>query len=72
MSPVRYELGFCIPENDTLHSHRSEKLNLTLSFPFLSSPHNIYIISSTLSSFLFPHTFSHLISSSQLFVIFIN
>jgi hypothetical protein len=26
MSPVRYELGFYIPEDDILHSHRSEKL----------------------------------------------
>jgi hypothetical protein len=24
MSPVRYELGFYIPEDDILHSHRRE------------------------------------------------
>jgi hypothetical protein len=24
--PVRYELGFYIPEDDTLHSHRREHL----------------------------------------------
>jgi hypothetical protein len=26
MSPVRYELGFYIPEDDILHSHRREHL----------------------------------------------
>jgi hypothetical protein len=26
VSPVRYELGFCIPEGDILHSHRCENL----------------------------------------------
>jgi hypothetical protein len=26
MSRVRYELGFYIPEDDRLHSHRSENL----------------------------------------------
>jgi hypothetical protein len=26
MPPVRYELGFYIPEDDILHSHRSEHL----------------------------------------------
>jgi hypothetical protein len=26
MSPVRYELGFYIPEDGILHSHRSENL----------------------------------------------
>jgi hypothetical protein len=26
MSPVKYELGFCIPEDDILHSHRHENL----------------------------------------------
>jgi hypothetical protein len=26
MSPVRYELGVCVPENDILHSHRCENL----------------------------------------------
>jgi hypothetical protein len=26
MFPVRYELGFCIPEDDILHSHRRENL----------------------------------------------
>jgi hypothetical protein len=26
VSPVRYELGFCIPEDDILHSHRRENL----------------------------------------------
>jgi hypothetical protein len=24
VSPVKYELGFCIPEDDILHSHRRE------------------------------------------------
>jgi hypothetical protein len=27
MSPVMYELGFYIPEDDILHSHRSDNLN---------------------------------------------
>jgi hypothetical protein len=26
MSPVRYEVGFYIPEGDILHSHRRENL----------------------------------------------
>jgi hypothetical protein len=26
MSPVRYELGFYMPEDDILHSHRRENL----------------------------------------------
>jgi hypothetical protein len=26
VSPVKYELGFCIPEDDILHSHRREIL----------------------------------------------
>jgi hypothetical protein len=26
VSPVRYELGFCIPEDDKLHSDRREDL----------------------------------------------
>jgi hypothetical protein len=26
MSPMRYELGFCIPEDDILHSDRRENL----------------------------------------------
>jgi hypothetical protein len=26
MSPVKYEIGFYIPESDILHSHRREKL----------------------------------------------
>jgi hypothetical protein len=29
VSPVRYELGFYIPEDDILHSHRRETSNLT-------------------------------------------
>jgi hypothetical protein len=29
MSPVRYELGFHIPEGDILHGHGRENLNLT-------------------------------------------
>jgi hypothetical protein len=31
MSPVRYELGFCIPEDGILHSHRCENLKLYLA-----------------------------------------
>jgi hypothetical protein len=27
VSPVKYELGFYIPEDDILHSHRRETLN---------------------------------------------
>jgi hypothetical protein len=26
MSPVRYEVGFYIPEDDILHSHRPENI----------------------------------------------
>jgi hypothetical protein len=33
VSPVRYELGFYIPEDGILHSHRSENLNLSLLIP---------------------------------------
>jgi hypothetical protein len=31
MSPVRYELGFYIPENGILHSHRSENINSNIA-----------------------------------------
>jgi hypothetical protein len=34
VSPVKYELGFYMPEDDILHSHRREKLK---------SYRNIYI-----------------------------
>jgi hypothetical protein len=33
MSPMRYELGFYIPEDDILHSHRRE--NLKSYFPLV-------------------------------------
>jgi hypothetical protein len=29
VSPVKYELGFYIPEDDILHSHRRETLKFT-------------------------------------------
>jgi hypothetical protein len=38
MSPVRYELGFYIPEDDILHNHRREELksyNLIFCLTFL-------------------------------------
>jgi hypothetical protein len=31
VSPVRYELGFCIPEDHNLHSHRHENLKSYLA-----------------------------------------
>jgi hypothetical protein len=31
MSPVRYELGFYIPENNILHSHRRENLKFYIA-----------------------------------------
>jgi hypothetical protein len=34
MSPVRYELGFYIPEDDILHSHRSESLVFYVIYMF--------------------------------------
>jgi hypothetical protein len=34
VSPVRYELGFQIPEDDILHSDRRENLNLTQLYLF--------------------------------------
>jgi hypothetical protein len=36
VSPVRYELGFYIPENDILHSHRRENLKSYISTKLLS------------------------------------
>jgi hypothetical protein len=36
MSPVRYELGFYIPEDVVLHSHRRENLK-TYIFPVIFS-----------------------------------
>jgi hypothetical protein len=33
MSPVKYELGFYIPEDGFLHSHRREKLKFYNLFP---------------------------------------
>jgi hypothetical protein len=32
VSPVRYGLGFYIPEEDSLHSHRSENLKSVYIF----------------------------------------
>jgi hypothetical protein len=32
MSPVKYELGFYIPEDGILHSHCSENLNSYMNF----------------------------------------
>jgi hypothetical protein len=32
MSPVKYELGFYIPEDDILHSHRLENLKPYMAF----------------------------------------
>jgi hypothetical protein len=29
VSPVKYKLGFYIPGDDIIHSHRRDKLNLT-------------------------------------------
>jgi hypothetical protein len=36
MSPVKYELGFYIPEDDILHSHRHENLksNMVVQFRY--------------------------------------
>jgi hypothetical protein len=36
MSPVRYELGFYIPEDDILHSHRRENLKFYNNSPVRS------------------------------------
>jgi hypothetical protein len=33
MSPVKYELGFYIPEDDILHSHCSENLKTYIALP---------------------------------------
>jgi hypothetical protein len=38
VSPMRYELGFYIPEDGVLHSHRRENLNSLLGQLFLPSP----------------------------------
>jgi hypothetical protein len=37
VSPVKYELGFYIPEDDILHSHRRESSDLTdLSYVYVN------------------------------------
>jgi hypothetical protein len=36
VSPVKYELGFYIPEDDILHSHRRENLKSYIRFATLS------------------------------------
>jgi hypothetical protein len=38
MSSVKYELGFYIPEDDILHSHRRENLK---SYRDISVPHSV-------------------------------
>jgi hypothetical protein len=41
VSPVKYELGFYIPEDDIFHSHRRENLKsytVINGFSFLNSP----------------------------------
>jgi hypothetical protein len=47
VSPVKYELGFYIPEDDILHSHRRENLKsyialtITAHGIFRSAAHNL-------------------------------
>jgi hypothetical protein len=36
VSPVKYELGFYIPDDDILHSHRRENLKSTRFNPFIA------------------------------------
>jgi hypothetical protein len=38
VSPVRYELGFYIPEDDILHSHRRETVR---SYGLIYHPNNL-------------------------------
>jgi hypothetical protein len=49
VSPVKYELGFYIPEDDILHSHRRENLKcyegcFVVIVTFLSSPCDISLV----------------------------
>jgi hypothetical protein len=37
VSPVKYELGFYIPDDDILHSHRRENLKSYIPFVYFSS-----------------------------------
>jgi hypothetical protein len=55
VSPVRYELGFCIPEDDILHSDRRENLKSYTSYMhcedtegFRLSKQVVYIITAVL------------------------
>jgi hypothetical protein len=41
MSPVKYELGFYIPEDDILHSHRRENLKSYINQTKLNQPGNM-------------------------------
>jgi hypothetical protein len=36
VSPLRYELGFYIPEDGILHSHRRENLRSYILFPLIN------------------------------------
>jgi hypothetical protein len=40
VSPVRYELGLNIPEDDILHSDRRENLKYYIEFPYWSRDSN--------------------------------
>jgi hypothetical protein len=46
MSPVRYELGFYIPEDDILHSHRHENLKsyIALTGWALYLSYNVFLV----------------------------
>jgi hypothetical protein len=43
VSPVKYELGFYIPEDDILHSHRRENLKL-LSIMVVCARIYLYVV----------------------------
>jgi hypothetical protein len=43
MSPVKYELGFYIPEDGILHSHRRENLKSYYSKKLMNTVKCVYI-----------------------------
>jgi hypothetical protein len=49
VSPVRYKLGFYIPEDDILHSHCRENLNSYIAFPKLQTVTTLTILAAASS-----------------------
>jgi hypothetical protein len=67
VSPVKYEMGFYIPEDDILHSHRRENLK---SYTYVHNTlayadRNVYVAVVTECSLLLEHYHNHFNATSD-------